>query len=125
MSLALSTPLSSGREITVEHRLEDARQHLEVGDRTLLVDLVHALADQAELEHRAVVADEARVGGAAGGRELALHARHVAHRARYQLRERTGRRVKGLARDRDLVFDDPVAAKLLVGLVEPLLEMGE
>ena len=35
-----------------------------------LVDLVHGRADQAEFEHRAIVLDEARIRGAAGGREL-------------------------------------------------------
>src|SRR5713226_1466770 len=66
ISLILSTIGPLAREVAVEHRFVDARQRLEVGDRTLLVDLVHGLADQAEFQHRAVAADEACVGRAAG-----------------------------------------------------------
>ena len=40
-----------------------------------LVDLMHGPADQAELDHRAIVLDEARVRCAAGGRKLRLAAR--------------------------------------------------
>ncbi len=45
------------------------------GDRHALVDGVHGRADQAELDHRAIVLDEARVRGAAGGRQLRLACR--------------------------------------------------
>src|SRR5262245_14925720 len=78
---AISAPFSTGglgREVAVEHGLVDPHQRLEVADRTLFVDLVHGLADQAELQHRTVAADEARVRRAASGRKLGLHARDVA-----------------------------------------------
>ena len=62
--------MSPPTQNTPPNALIDPRQRLEIGDRHALVDLVHGLADQAELDHRAVVLDEARVRGAAGGREL-------------------------------------------------------
>ena len=52
-----------------------SRQVAQFGDRHALVGLVHGGADQAELRHRAVARDEARVGGAAAGVELRLDAR--------------------------------------------------
>ena len=54
----------------------------------MLVDLVHLLAQQAELNHRAVVLDEARVRGAAGGGELGPEAGDFLDRAANQVDER-------------------------------------
>src|SRR5688500_4134664 len=84
ISAALNMARPSGREETVEHRLVDAGQRLEVGDRALLVDLVHALADQPEFDDRAVAADEARVRRPAGGREFGFDTGHVADRAGHE-----------------------------------------
>src|SRR4030095_16388247 len=95
ISPRLSTAGPSGCEVAVEHRFVDARQRLEIGDRALLVDLVHGLPDQSELEYRAVWPDEPRVRRPAGGRELAVDARDLAHGASHQRHERTGRRVEG------------------------------
>ncbi|MNT79258.1 hypothetical protein D3C72_2185750 [compost metagenome] len=50
----------------------DARQRLEIGDGDTLVDHVHGLADKPEFDDRAMVLDEPRVRGAAGGRKLGL-----------------------------------------------------
>src|SRR6187551_3109878 len=46
----------------------DTRQRSEVVKRHGLVALVHRCVDQAELEHRAQVLEESRVGRAAAGR---------------------------------------------------------
>ena len=59
----------AGGEVVGEQAGVDPLQRLDVGDRDALVDLVHRRAVQAELDDRAVVLDEARVRGAAGGRE--------------------------------------------------------
>jgi hypothetical protein len=52
-------------KIPIENPAIDPRQLLQIRDRRALVDLVHGLADQAELDHRAIAGDEARVRGAA------------------------------------------------------------
>ena len=57
-----------GREVVGEDAGIDRLQRVDVGDLHPLVDLVHAGADEADLDHRAMVLDEARVGGASGGR---------------------------------------------------------
>jgi hypothetical protein len=57
---------SSRREAAV-----DLGQRLQIGKRDMLVDHVHRLADEAEFDHRAVILDEARIRGAAGGRKPA------------------------------------------------------
>ena len=51
---------------------------------------MHGLADQAEFEHRAIMRDEARVGGAAGGRELRLAPGRLLDRADDEIDERPG-----------------------------------
>src|SRR5467141_1241630 len=65
---------STLRKIPLQHAAIDLRQFLQIGHRRALVDLVHGLADQAEFDNRAIARDEARVRGAAGGRELRLAA---------------------------------------------------
>src|ERR1700750_2814041 len=59
-------------KISVEHAAVNLRQLLQVRDRRAFVDLVHGLAHQAELDHRAMAGDEARVGGAAAGAQFRL-----------------------------------------------------
>src|ERR1700682_4101472 len=54
-------------EIAIQHAAIDSCQFLQIGNRRTLVDLVHGLADQAELDHRAIAGDEARIRGAARG----------------------------------------------------------
>src|SRR5690554_2549630 len=56
-------------EPVFQEALVDARQRLEVVERHALVHHVHGPAHQPELDDRAVVLDEARVGRAARGRE--------------------------------------------------------
>src|SRR5689334_5413126 len=64
-------------EIPLEDPAVCGGQRCEVGHRGALVDLMHALTHQTEFEHRAVILDEARVGGAAAGGELGLPSGHV------------------------------------------------
>ena len=76
-SLSRARPESNlaNRKIPVQHVPVDRGQRHEVGGRDVLVDLVHLLAQQAELDHRAIILDEARIRGAAGGRQLRLRGR--------------------------------------------------
>src|SRR6185312_150775 len=50
-----------------------------------------------ELDHRAIVLDEPRIRGAAGGRELRTAARHLADGRRDEIDERAGLREKNIA----------------------------
>src|SRR5437868_1635204 len=52
-------------EVFIQREPINFRQPLEVAQRHALVDRVHGLPDEAELDHRAILRDEARVGGAA------------------------------------------------------------
>jgi hypothetical protein len=52
-------------KIPLQYPAIDFRQFLKVGDRRALVDLVHGLAHQAELDHRTIARDKARIRGAA------------------------------------------------------------
>jgi len=54
-------------EITLQHALVDIGQRGNIGDRHVLVDFVHRLADEAEFRDRAVILDEAGIRGAAAG----------------------------------------------------------
>ncbi len=75
-SISRARPASSFRtEIPLQNVPVDRGQRHEIGGRDVLVDLVHLLAQQAELDHRAIILDEARVRRAAGGRELRRRAR--------------------------------------------------
>src|SRR5258707_9265495 len=62
-----ATPAST--EVALQDATVDRRQRLKIGDRHALVDLMHGLPEEAELDHRAIILDEARVRSAAGGRE--------------------------------------------------------
>src|ERR1700733_2229862 len=62
----------------------------EVGNWRAFVDLMHGLADQAEFQHRTVILDEARIGGAAGGRKLRLAAGHFGDCRDGEIGERAG-----------------------------------
>src|SRR6266568_4193386 len=57
-------------EEAFEEEPVDAGEPAEVGDRHTLVDLVHGIADEAELDHRADRFEEARIGSAAPGRQV-------------------------------------------------------
>ena len=61
---------SARAEEPVEKAAVDRGQPRDVGELDPLVDLVHRLADEAELGDRAIGVDEARVRGAAGRAEL-------------------------------------------------------
>src|SRR5215213_10277586 len=56
-------------EIALQNVPVDRRERDEIGGRDVLVGLVHLLAEEAELDHRAIILDETRVRGAAGGRQ--------------------------------------------------------
>src|SRR5687767_12010708 len=57
------------REIACYDAAVDRRQAIEIRNSHPLVSLVHGLAHKTELDHRAIVLDEARVRRSAGGRE--------------------------------------------------------
>src|SRR4051812_39906151 len=59
-------------EETLEKAAVDRRQAADVGDRGALVHLVHRAADEAELDHRRVVVDKARIGRTAGRAEARI-----------------------------------------------------
>src|SRR5579859_5803732 len=61
--------LRASPEIAVENAAVDRG---EISGRNPLVDFVHGGVHEAELDHRAIVLDEARIRGAARGRELGL-----------------------------------------------------
>src|SRR3546814_2083003 len=66
------SPGSSGSswQVACEHAAVDGREACEVVERDVLVHLMRGGVQQAELGDGAVVLDEARVRGAAGGAEL-------------------------------------------------------
>src|SRR4029077_15648572 len=66
------------------------RQRDEIGDRRAFVDAVHGLPDQAEFQHRAIILDEARIRGAAGGREFWLTSGDFGDGGRGEIGERAG-----------------------------------
>ncbi len=86
----------------------------------MLVHLVHRGADEAELDHRAVALDEARVRGSARGRELRRHPGHRRDRARDELGERS--RLGQEAHARDLEAGGDADAEGLGGAVGLLLD---
>src|SRR5215475_4852773 len=109
-------------EIPLQHPAIDLRQLLQVCDRRALVDLMHGLADQSELDHRAIVRDEARIRGAARGRELRPAARHLLDCRYRKLGKWTGLghehvRVRGLPYD---ARADTVAGCLCQPLLDEL-----
>src|SRR5215472_8779732 len=109
-------------EKTVEDALVDPGQPLDIGERYFLVHLVHGAADHAELGDGAVVLDESRIGGAAGGRELRLSPGHLLDGPRHDLAERTRRRHEGFAADMQLQLVAP--ADRGETLLEPAGEAG-
>src|SRR4029077_17171586 len=62
-------------------------QRDQVGDRGAFVDAVHGLPDQAEFQHRAIILDETRIRGAAGGGELRLNPRDFGDGGRSEVGE--------------------------------------
>ena len=101
---------SAGQELPHE-ALVDPGQALDVGDRHVLVGLVHGGADQAELDHRAVGREEARVGGAARGAERRPQPGLGLDAGRQQLAERARRGDErlGIARARSARTREPAA----------------
>src|SRR5262249_41596828 len=77
----------SSAEIALENPPIDRGQGREVGHAGALVDLMHGGAHEPELEHRAIVLDEARVRGAAGGRQLGPAAGDFLDRADHEIEE--------------------------------------
>ena len=83
-------------EIALQYLAIDGRQRREVIERRVFVNLVHRGADESEFEHRAMVLDEARVGGATGGRQRRRASGHLGNRAGHEVDERPARRHEGL-----------------------------
>src|SRR6185437_3005357 len=77
-------------KIPVQYPAIDPGQRLDVLYRGAFVDLMHGLAEQAELDHRAIAGDEACVRGAAGGGKLGLAARDLLDRGNREIGERAG-----------------------------------
>src|ERR1043166_7482873 len=67
-------------KIPIEYPSVDRCERGKLRGRHVLVDLMHGLADEAELEHRAIILDEARVRGAARGGELRPATGRIRHR---------------------------------------------
>ena len=57
-------------KIFLQHHAVYLAEGGDIGAGDVFVDLMHGLADQAELRHRAMVLDETRVRGATGGAQL-------------------------------------------------------
>src|SRR3569623_20380 len=107
-------------DIAIQYAAIDFRQRLNVGDRRALVDLVHGLADEAELEHWAIIDDEARVRRAAAGVELRAASGHVLDSRDDEIGERAGLRQERVG-IRRLPFDargGVVARKLFDALLD-------
>ena len=76
-------------EIKLERALIDARQRFEIVDRDALVDGVNRGVDEAKLDHRTGVLDEARVRSPPAGRERRLPPGHVLDRFGDEIGERS------------------------------------
>jgi hypothetical protein len=59
--LLANAPLTPS-EKPFQHALVNVRQRVQMRDVHMLIDLVHGLANKAELDHRAIVLDETGVG---------------------------------------------------------------
>src|SRR6266850_641525 len=57
-------------EIAIQHAAIDPGQLFQIGNWRALVDLVHGLANQTELDHRTIAGDKPRIGGAARGAQF-------------------------------------------------------
>src|SRR5437660_8635148 len=77
-------------KVPIQYPPVDGRERRKLRGGHVLVDLVHGLADKAELEHRAIILDEARVRGAARGRELGFAAGRRGDRVDDEIDERPG-----------------------------------
>src|SRR3984957_10996048 len=71
---------STSPKIPVQHAAINFRQLFQVGNRRTLVDGVHGLADQAELDDRTIASDKAGVRGAAAGAQFGSASRHLLDR---------------------------------------------
>jgi hypothetical protein len=124
-------------EIPLQHRLVDGGERLDIGDRHVLVGLVHGPADEAEIKHRAVIPDEPRIGGAAGRAQFRPPPGDPLDRIAHEVAERSRRRVEGFTADRDVQLIsgpagggiEPAAqqrrqAGRVVAVVEPDVEEG-
>src|SRR5580704_5740651 len=76
-------------EITVEYSPIDRGQRDKVRGGNVLVDPVHGLVDEAELDHRAVFPDEAGIGGASRCGQHRLAPGHFGDRVAHQIDERS------------------------------------
>src|SRR5215472_744650 len=76
--LVPSASAGEALEIAGDQGAVEARQRAQIRFRDVLVDPVHGAADEAELDHRAELADEAGVRGAAGGGKLGRAAKALA-----------------------------------------------
>ena len=107
-------PWFPGKE-QVEEAPVDCRQPLEVVDRHSLVDLMQRVADEAELDDRADVFHEARVGRAAAGRISGRDAGDLGYGGRQRRQKLAGagqERLGGERRTAELV-GEPTASRVL------------
>ena len=103
----MNTPIGRGSpgigpperlEVELDEAAIDGGELLEIGDGHMLVDLVDGRGQQPELDHRAIILDEARVGRAAVGGELRRDPGDLVHRLGEQRIERSGLGQEGMAR---------------------------
>lgn len=86
-------------EEAVDNGLVDVGQLFQVGHGDMLVDLVHGLADDAELHHRTMVLDETGIGRSARGAEFRPVSRHALDGAGDQIAQAPWKSQEGLAAD--------------------------
>src|SRR5262245_35537501 len=112
----LAQDLVGVAEIPFQDLAIDGGELHQVRDRRVLVDLVHGASDQAELDHRAVVLDEACVRRAARCGERRCAPGDLPDRADREIDERPGRRQERVG-VRRLPFDVPadVATRDVLG----------
>ena len=82
--------LANSSEIKLERALIDPRQRFQIVERDPLVDAMDGGVDEAELDHRAGVLDEARVRSPPAGRKRGLAPGHVLNRLGDEIGERPG-----------------------------------
>ncbi len=111
----------AGSEERVEEGAVDRRKLGEVGERHALVDLVHGVADEAELDHRADALEEARIRGAAAGRWRREDAGDRADCPRQAVDQRPRRGQEGFAGAR---FDGQPHRRLAGGVGERRVDLG-
>src|SRR5208282_4839740 len=76
----IELPAGIPRKIELQYIAIDFREIFDVLEAGALIELIGALADQAELRHRAIGLDETRIRGSAPGAEAGRQAGDALHR---------------------------------------------